>query len=79
MNQLVAKFVDDTPTRCTHCGRKLDTSETVWLELDHRFNDYHDFKNVPVEFSQGWFPFGKACAAKRLRSVRAALAQGEKA
>ena len=58
---------------CTQCGRKLNECETVWLELDQRTGTYHDFKNVPTEWSQGWFVFGKACAAKRRRIARAAV------
>lgn len=51
----------DKDERCTCCDRILK-SECVMLELDQRDDTYHDRSNVPEANSQGWFPFGKACA-----------------
>lgn len=51
--------------QCTCCGRRLDKTKMVQLELDQRTWTYHDFGGVPPEKSQGWFPFGKTCAAKK--------------
>jgi hypothetical protein len=53
---------------CTHCGKALNEKTMVSLELDQRINEYHDFGNVPEDQSQGWFDFGKDCAAK-LRAI----------
>jgi hypothetical protein len=39
----------------------------VWLELDQRIDEYHDFGGVPADASQGSFLFGTDCA-ERLRS-----------
>lgn len=46
---------------CTCCGKKL-VGRIRWLELDQRTQSYHDRGNVPVDQSQGWFPFGLTCA-----------------
>ena len=46
---------------CTCCERPL-RSKVAWLEFDQRTNAYHDCGGVPVESSQGWFPFGMTCA-----------------
>lgn len=67
MNKLTAS-ASELPVSeryCTCCERLL-TSKVVWLELDQRRTVYHDFGGVPADKSQGWFPFGSACA-KRLR------------
>lgn len=53
---------------CTCCGRKLNRN-IAWLELDQRTDSYHDFGGVPSEKSQGWFPFGIACATKRINAA----------
>jgi hypothetical protein len=50
-------------TRCAHCDRPLK-GKVVMLELDQRDDSYHDRGDVPAEHSQGWFPFGFACARK---------------
>lgn len=56
--------------QCDCCGRTINLGRTVWLELDHRIGGYHDYENVPESLSQGWFPFGPACAARLLREAR---------
>ena len=49
---------------CTCCGRSLNHKRIAWLELDMRSSTYHARQDVPEEDSQGWFPFGTACARK---------------
>lgn len=56
--------------RCEKCNEVLNEGRLVWLELDRRTNTYTDDEDVPHEHSQGWFTFGKACAA-RLRKEHA--------
>ncbi len=56
---------------CTCCERPLKT-RVAWLELDQRVNMYHDDGGVPDDKSQGWFPFGLACARAKLRRYREA-------
>jgi hypothetical protein len=56
--------------QCDCCGRTIKPGRVVWLELDHRVGGYHDYENVPEQMSQGWFPFGPACAARLLRESR---------
>lgn len=64
--------------RCTLCDKLLThTGNEVWLELDQRFDVYHDFHNVPPELSQGWFPFGRDCAPKARAAARAAIAKAK--
>lgn len=48
---------------CTCCGRTLKGAVRM-LELDQRSDTYHDNGGVPVDCSQGWFPFGIACAKR---------------
>jgi hypothetical protein len=50
---------------CTCCERPL-VRKFAYLELDQRFNVYHDFGGVPPLQSQGWFPFGMTCAKRLL-------------
>ena len=70
--------IGDGETTCECCGRKVTPATQVWLELDQRIDEYHDYElGVPVEKSQGWFIFGAACATKRLKAAReAAKAKG---
>jgi hypothetical protein len=56
--------------QCDCCGRTIKPGKTVWLELDHRIDGFHDYESVPEAKSQGWFPFGPACAARLLRDAR---------
>lgn len=58
---------DQSEKYCTCCGRQLK-GKCAWLELDQRTNTYHDNGDVPPDQSQGWFPFGIACARKKLRA-----------
>lgn len=51
---------------CERCGAKLSEHRNgeyniVWLIYDQRTGTYTD-KQIPDEFSQGAFPFGKDCA-----------------
>jgi hypothetical protein len=55
---------------CECCGRKLDPKRAVLLELDQRDGTYHDFRDVPEEFSQGWFAFGPLCAKRKREAAR---------
>ena len=48
---------------CTCCGRELSAAHRM-LEHDQRSDAYHDFRDVPEDQSQGWFPFGLTCAQK---------------
>lgn len=56
---------------CTCCTRDLTGHAARMLELDQRDNAYHDFGDVPVGQSQGWFPFGLTCARKKIREAKA--------
>ncbi len=47
---------------CTHCHKPLKRG-IVWLETDCRDGSPHN-GGVPVEHSQGWFPYGVTCAGK---------------
>lgn len=58
-----ATDTDPSNRYCTHCKKPLNGT-VAWLELDQRDNTYHDRQDVPPEKSQGWFPFGVACARK---------------
>ena len=49
---------DDT---CIRCGKLLDHTKSVWLELNMRTGLYCD-GGVPDADSQGGFEFGAACA-----------------
>lgn len=55
---------------CTCCGRELK-GKVRMLELDQRTDTYHDNGDVPEDWSQGWFPFGLACAKRVLAAHRA--------
>lgn len=54
---------------CTCCERQLK-GIIAWLELDQRTNTYHDKGDVPADKSQGWFPFGVACARTKLAALK---------
>lgn len=54
---------------CTCCQRPL-RKKVAHLELDQRTDVYHDFGGVPPDKSQGWFPFGIACARKLIAKAR---------
>ena len=56
---------------CERCSAKLNLDKIWWLEYDQRTGTYTD-KEVPAEFSQGGFPFGKDCAKKALAEHEAA-------
>jgi hypothetical protein len=59
------------PMFCEKCGKKLlRDRDIVPLELDTRDNTYHlpELNEIPVEFSQGCFSFGKDCAKTILKN-----------
>jgi hypothetical protein len=56
---------------CTCCERDLSGHAFRWLEFDQRNNTYHDFRDVPEDRSQGWFPFGLTCAKKLVMAAAA--------
>ena len=57
---------------CERCGAKLAGDKIWWLELDQRTGTYTD-QEVPAEFSQGGFAFGKDCAKIMLAEHKAAV------
>jgi len=59
---------------CERCGKPL-RGKAVPLELDQRIGEYHDFGDVPQEYSQGFFDFGPDCAEILRARARAALRQ----
>lgn len=67
MNSKELEQVDcDEETYCQRCGASL--THAVWMELDQRTDTYTATENeVPSEHSQGWFPFGIACAGVERR------------
>lgn len=54
---------------CTCCERPLTGHALRWLEYDQRTWTYHDFRDVPEDKSQGWFPFGLTCAKKMVKKA----------
>lgn len=61
------KELSESEHYCTCCERDLSGHALRWLELDQRTNTYHDFRDVPEDRSQGWFPFGLTCARKLVK------------
>lgn len=57
--------------RCQCCDRVL-TGTVVLLELDQRDGTYHQ-DGVPERWSQGWFPFGKLCAKRKIKNRNAKI------
>jgi hypothetical protein len=55
---------------CERCGRELQPDQVIWLEFDQRTHTYHDKGGIPVDKSQGGFPFGKRCAELELLKQR---------
>ena len=57
---------------CERCGKRLltDEKDIITLELDIRDNTYHlaDLHEIPEEFSQGCFYFGKDCLKTILKN-----------
>lgn len=61
--------VSGAPQFCTCCDRPLNPERIEWLELNQRSGDYTALEGeCPAGESQGWFPFGVACARRTLRS-----------
>lgn len=70
-----AQSLGHSENYCTCCERPLEGRAIRMLELDQRTDTYHDFRDVPDNKSQGWFPFGLKCAAKKIAAARAALSR----
>ena len=58
---------------CIRCGKKLKMNEAVFLELDQRVDEYHDFGGIPDADNQGGFEFGPDCAEILRKRARDAL------
>jgi hypothetical protein len=69
---VAAHELDQAQRWCTCCERDLTGHAGRMLELDQRDNTYHDFRDVPEDRSQGWFPFGLTCARKKIAEARKA-------
>jgi hypothetical protein len=52
---------------CEECGRVLEESKIVWLELNNKTSRYHKPGEVKASESQGCFPFGTDCAENVLK------------
>ena len=63
----MASELPESERFCTHCQKRL-TGRIVWLEADTRdfLGMLRQDGKTPPEFSQGWFPFGRTCAARLL-------------
>ena len=49
---------------CTKCGKRLDESKMVLIELSETDGRYYP-KGIPIgHISQGYFEFGNDCAKK---------------
>lgn len=59
-------------SRCENCNEELRQGREVWLELNSRTSKWRaeTDKEFPEEESQGWFPFGAACATKVLKKKK---------
>ena len=58
-----ASELEPSQRYCTCCERRL-TNKVAWLERHTTKGFYSDRGDIPEEYSQGWFPFGLACAEK---------------
>lgn len=65
-----ADEIDESGRYCTQCNKPLK-GKVAWLEMDQRTWKYHDRGDVPADASQGWFPFGLACAKALLKCTPA--------
>jgi hypothetical protein len=55
------KIEEDLPV-CERCGSELDPGKATWLELNNHSGLYSEENGtVPIEESQGAFPFGSDC------------------
>ena len=63
---------NDTET-CQRCGQDLNPKQIEWMELDSHTGLYHidgfNSEGDP-DRSQGWFPFGTACAKTQTKEQR---------
>ena len=62
---ILANQLTESLRFCTECGKPL-SGKVALLEFNHRTSTYHDYGDVPAEFSQGGFSFGIACARRRI-------------
>jgi len=76
---MAEELAADNDRYCTKCGQKLDPKTAVWLELDQRDNTYHSRGDVPENLSQGWFPFGSACARRESNTRDVPAADNDRA
>jgi hypothetical protein len=60
---------------CTCCNRPI-TGRFAWLEHDQRDQTYHQREDIPEDKSQGWFPFGFACARAAIAKAAITKATG---
>jgi hypothetical protein len=72
---LTAKELGHGDHYCAGCGCVLTGRRVRLLELDQRTQTYHDFRGVPEDRSQGWFPFGLKCAKKKIAEARKATGE----
>ena len=53
---------------CQRCAKSLNVNKIHWLELSITDGAYHE--EVPAgHLSQGYFPFGLACAKTQLKET----------
>lgn len=58
-------FKTEGPKYCEQCSRVITTSSrVVWLEL--ALSGGYSLFALPIEDSQGWFPFHQACGMAAL-------------
>lgn len=57
------------PEYCQRCGERLNWKRIEWMELDSYTGLYSGdgFDFPDPDRSQGWFPFGAACAKSQIR------------
>ncbi len=68
--------MSDHRNRCQRCNELLKPGTEVWLWLDQRTNSYSADDDERPEYSQGGFPFGKACSKSALKAHRKAKETG---
>ena len=69
-------YKSPTPERCQRCGEVLNQARIEWMELDSHTGIYHigGFNSDgDTDRSQGWFPFGTACAQSQIREQAVTL------
>lgn len=66
----LSEMLGDKTHFCECCQRSLNNKRIKWLELNCSTAKWSDPSKVtvPEKETQGCFPFGSACASKRLRN-----------